>query len=465
MAAVRFEPETEPSKTQQSTLFRKRTSLLDALDELDKQSKRDATMTSVEVLQSQGQTSSSGRPASGWSTLRRACPSPSAIRNANAAEDGDGQPVPQEPTATLPLPPTRPPAMQRERRRAALSGRDGNDSLAAITKLAAATATPQQHSELSRHCPEYRGKASATAAITPATPRSEGKAHSFRRPRSDDAAERMARRLNAVRTRRKHVLDLFSVFQTETEKNRAQQRLRHEGQQQPAALTGSHSSFEAVLRLYYPHATIAEQEEMAQWVATALAATTASTTVAHASEPVPSSMSGDPKVGGSQGGSVQRYFTPEERDEIGALFRRFDRDSSGTIEIDELLAAGWGEGEFGERELRRMFATVDTDDDDSIDLDGFTQLCSMCRQLDGGDLLKAATLNLRSMLKQQVQETTTFLQQKRPSLAGLCSSGWWHECQVGIIAEPSTSAGPAASGSGGMSVGEPAICMCSTSTC
>ena len=78
----------------------------------------------VEVLQSQQQTSNASRPASGWSTLRRACPRPSANLNVEAAGGVqytvDGQPVPQEPPATLPLSPTRPPAMQRERRRAPL---------------------------------------------------------------------------------------------------------------------------------------------------------------------------------------------------------------------------------------------------------------------------------------------------------------------------------------------------------
>ena len=110
--------------------------------------------------------------------------------------------------------------MQRERRRAALSGRDGKDSLAAITKLAAATATTQHH-PANNDLVLGRSKSGGRASATAVTPRCEGKAHSFRRPRADDAAERMARRLNAVRTRRKHVLDLFSVFQTEAEKQRA----------------------------------------------------------------------------------------------------------------------------------------------------------------------------------------------------------------------------------------------------
>jgi Ca2+-binding EF-hand superfamily protein len=73
-----------------------------------------------------------------------------------------------------------------------------------------------------------------------------------------------------------------------------------------------------------------------------------------------------------RGGDAERKrFTPEELSEIAAIFKLYDTDGSGTIEIAELR--GLFEG-ISDEDLNRMLAEVDADGDSKLNLGEFAQL-------------------------------------------------------------------------------------------
>ena len=136
-----------------------------------------------------------------------------------------------------------------------------------------------------------------------------------------------------LRQRQREVQSVYDVYET------SQQRQR--------------SSFEDVLKAYYPSATRTELREMVSW------------TVKEEVE-------------------TKRVYTAEELAEIKSMFKELDKDRGGTLELEELVAAGWG-GETDEEQadFKRTFDEIDEDGDGSIDIEGFTRLVTECKLLDG----------------------------------------------------------------------------------
>ena len=149
------------------------------------------------------------------------------------------------------------------------------------------------------------------------------------------------------------------------------------------------SSFEDVLKAYYPSATRTELREMVSW------------TVKEEVE-------------------TKRVYTADELAEIKRMFIALDKDRGGTLELEELVAAGWG-GETDEEQadFKRTFDEIDEDGDGSIDMEGFTRLVTECKLLDG-DLAARPTPTAATSTDIERTRTSRRLElTRRPSLAML----------------------------------------------
>lgn len=141
------------------------------------------------------------------------------------------------------------------------------------------------------------------------------------------------------------------------------------------------STFEEILKLYYPNSKRADLLEMESWTVKEVVV-------------------------------EEKEHTVEELLEIRAMFEAIDEDKGGSLELEELIAAGWGgTTDEDQADLERMFNLIDEDGDGSIDIEGFTRLVIECKLLDG-DLLTAHSVDA-------VRSRTTVNQ--RPSLATLNS--------------------------------------------
>ena len=149
------------------------------------------------------------------------------------------------------------------------------------------------------------------------------------------------------------------------------------------------SSFEDVLKAYYPSATRTELREMVSW------------TVKEEVE-------------------TKRVYTADELAEIKRMFIALDKDRGGTLELEELVEAGWGGTTDEEQaDLKRTFDEIDEDGDGSIDIEGFTRLVTECKLLDG-DLAARPTPTAATSTDIERTRTSRRLElTRRPSLAML----------------------------------------------
>jgi len=149
------------------------------------------------------------------------------------------------------------------------------------------------------------------------------------------------------------------------------------------------SSFEDVLKAYYPSATRTELREMVSW------------TVKEEVE-------------------TKRVYTADELAEIKRMFIALDKDRGGTLELEELVEAGWGGTTSEEQaDLKRTFDEIDEDGDGSIDMEGFTRLVTECKLLDG-DLAARPTPTAATSTDIERTRTSRRLElTRRPSLAML----------------------------------------------
>ena len=171
-----------------------------------------------------------------------------------------------------------------------------------------------------------------------------------------------------LRQRQREVQSLYDVYET------SQQRQR--------------SSFEDVLKVYYPSATRTELRDMLSWT--------------HKQEV-----------------ETKREYTTNELAEIKSMFNELDKDRGGTLELEELVAAGWGGTTDEEQaDMKRMFDEIDEDGDGSIDIEGFTRLVTECKILDG-DLTAPTPTAATSADIERTRTSRRTEQTRRPSLAML----------------------------------------------
>ena len=148
------------------------------------------------------------------------------------------------------------------------------------------------------------------------------------------------------------------------------------------------SSFEEVLKAYYPSATRTELREMVSW------------TVKEEVE-------------------TKRVYTADELAEIKSMFKELDKDRGGTLELEELVAAGWGGTTDEEQaDFKRTFDEIDEDGDGSIDIEGFTRLVTECKLLDG-DLAAPTPTAATSTDIERTRTSRRPELTRRPSLAML----------------------------------------------
>ena len=151
------------------------------------------------------------------------------------------------------------------------------------------------------------------------------------------------------------------------------------------------SSFEEVLKAYYPSATRTELREMVSW------------TVKEKVE-------------------TKRVYTADELAEIKRMFKALDKDRGGTLELEELVEAGWGGTTDEEQaDFKRTFDEIDEDGDGSIDIEGFTRLVTECKLLDG-DLAAPTPTAATSTDIERTRTSRRPELTRRPSLAMLSAS-------------------------------------------
>ena len=171
-----------------------------------------------------------------------------------------------------------------------------------------------------------------------------------------------------LRQRQREVQSVYDLYET------SQQRQR--------------SSFEDVLKAYYPSATRTELREMVSW------------TVKEEVE-------------------TKRVYTADELAEIKSMFKELDKDRGGTLELEELVAAGWGGTTDEEQaDFKRTFDEIDEDGDGSIDIEGFTRLVTECKLLDG-DLAAPTPTAATSTDIERTRTSRRPELTRRPSLAML----------------------------------------------
>ena len=171
-----------------------------------------------------------------------------------------------------------------------------------------------------------------------------------------------------LRQRQREVQSVYDVYETSQQSKR--------------------SSFEEVLKAYYPSATRTELREMISW------------TVKEEVE-------------------TKRVYTADELAEIKSMFKELDKDRGGTLELEELVEAGWGGTTDEEQaDLKRTFDEIDEDGDGSIDIEGFTRLVTECKLLDG-DLAAPTPTAATSTDIERTRTSRRPELTRRPSLAML----------------------------------------------
>ena len=151
------------------------------------------------------------------------------------------------------------------------------------------------------------------------------------------------------------------------------------------------SSFEDILKVYYPVSTRAELLEMESWT--------------H-----------------KQAVVTKREYTLDELVEIRSMFESLDSSKDGTLDLKKLVAAGWGgttDDEYAD--LKRMFDEIDEDGDGKMDIEGFTRLVTECKLLDG-DLAADAAAAAASTDVERTRMGRPAEPTRRPSLAMLSKS-------------------------------------------
>ena len=174
-----------------------------------------------------------------------------------------------------------------------------------------------------------------------------------------------------LRQRQREVQSVYDVYETSQQSKR--------------------SSFEEVLKAYYPSATRTELREMVSW------------TVKEEVE-------------------TKRVYTADELAEIKSMFKELDKDRGGTLELEELVAAGWGGTTDEEQaDFKRTFDEIDEDGDGSIDIEGFTRLVTECKLLDG-DLAAPTPTAATSTDIERTRTSRRPELTRRPSLATTLSA-------------------------------------------
>lgn len=150
------------------------------------------------------------------------------------------------------------------------------------------------------------------------------------------------------------------------------------------------STFEDILKVYYPVSTRAELLEMESWTR-------------------------------KQATVTKREYTLDELGEIRSMFKSLDTSKDGTLDLKELVAAGWGgttDDEYAD--LKRMFDEIVEDGDGEMDIEGFTRLVTECKLLDG-DLAAAPAAAATSTDVERTRMSRPAEPTRRPSLAMLSS--------------------------------------------
>ena len=174
-----------------------------------------------------------------------------------------------------------------------------------------------------------------------------------------------------LRQRQREVQSVYDVYETSPQRQR--------------------SSFEDVLKAYYPSATRTELREMGSW------------TVKEEVE-------------------TKRVYTADELAEIKSMFKELDKDRGGTLELEELVEAGWGGTTDEEQaDFKRTFDEIDEDGDGSIDIEGFTRLVTECKLLDG-DLAAPTPTAATSTDIERTRTSRRPELTRRPSLATTLSA-------------------------------------------
>ena len=151
------------------------------------------------------------------------------------------------------------------------------------------------------------------------------------------------------------------------------------------------SSFEDILKLYFPVSTRTELLEMESWT--------------H-----------------KQAVVTKREYSLDELVEIRSMFESLDSSKDGTLDLKKLVAAGWGgttDDEYAD--LKRMFDEIDEDGDGKMDIEGFTRLVTECKLLDG-DLAADAAAAAASTDVERTRMGRPAEPTRRPSLAMLSKS-------------------------------------------
>ena len=151
------------------------------------------------------------------------------------------------------------------------------------------------------------------------------------------------------------------------------------------------SSFEDILKLYFPVSTRTELLEMESWT--------------H-----------------KQAVVTKREYSLDELVEIRSMFDGLDTSKRGSLKLEELIAAGWGGTTDDEHaDLKRMFDENDEDGDGSMDIEGFTCLVTECKLLDG-DLAADPAAATTSTDVERARPGRPAEPTRRPSLAMLSST-------------------------------------------
>jgi len=115
-------------------------------------------------------------------------------------------------------------------------------------------------------------------------------------------------------------------------------------------------------------------------------------------------------------------YTADELAEIKCMFKLLDKDRGGTLELEELVEAGWGGVTDGEQaDFKRTFDEIDEDGDGSIDIEGFTRLVTECKLLDG-DLAAPTPTAATSTDIERTRTSRRPELTRRPSLATTLSA-------------------------------------------
>ena len=175
--------------------------------------------------------------------------------------------------------------------------------------------------------------------------------------------------------RRKEVMKLHTAFleqqQGKSGAKGHQQGHQHAAHQQgggPRNVMKAHT-FEAVLKLYYPHAGRDEVAEMVEWVST---------------------RKGERIEEGRSSTGIFESETGMQQNEIRQLFASYSRDKK-VVTLADLLE-GWKDTGIDTAEVADIFHKLDDDGNGTLDLEEFTKLVSECN-VHGDDSFTVSTIS------------------------------------------------------------------------